>query len=232
MIRRLVLLPGMHGSGELFSDFMSMMPEPKHIEALCYPTDAAWSFKQLLGVVQSFVPTSAPFFLLAESFSTPLAIEFAATNPPNLRGLILCAGFAASPVHGWRKSLARLIGPLAFRFPLPENAASYYLMGSGAPHSLRASVQAAIRSVKPAVLAARLLQILEVDARAELARITAPILYIQAEYDRLVPASCLDEIRRILPQAEVIKIASPHLILQREPEKTAKAIARFIERLG
>jgi pimeloyl-[acyl-carrier protein] methyl ester esterase len=232
MITRLVLLPGMHGTGELFSDFVRMMLESPHMEAPHYPTDASLSYSQLLAVVQSFVPSSAPYFLLAESYSTPLAIQFAATNPPNLRGLILCAGFAASPIRGWRKLLASLIGPLVFRLPLSKAAVSYYLVGRSAPESLQTAVRSAIRSVEPAVFAARLLQVLEVDARAELAQVIAPILYLQATDDRLVPASCLEEIQRIKPQTEVVKIAGPHLILQREPEKTAKAIARFMEQLG
>jgi hypothetical protein len=37
MIQRLVLLPGMDGTGELFCGFMNMMTEPKHIEAVYYP---------------------------------------------------------------------------------------------------------------------------------------------------------------------------------------------------
>lgn len=100
MVLRLVLLPGMHGTGELYSEFMRRMPEPKHLEALYYPTDAILSYQQLLRIVQSFVPASDPYFLLAESFSTPLAIHLAATNPTNLKGLILCAGFASSPLIG------------------------------------------------------------------------------------------------------------------------------------
>jgi pimeloyl-ACP methyl ester carboxylesterase len=117
MIQRLVLLPGMHGTGELFSEFMKMIPEPKHIEALHYPTDVSPSYSQLLGAVEFFVPASEDFVLLAESYSTPLAIQFAATDPPNLKGLILCAGFAASPIRGWRKLLAWVIAPLVFRLP-------------------------------------------------------------------------------------------------------------------
>lgn len=65
MINRLVLLPGMHGTGELFSEFMRSMPEPEQIETVCYPADANRSYDQLLVAVQSFVPTSKPYFLLA-----------------------------------------------------------------------------------------------------------------------------------------------------------------------
>ena len=184
MIKRLVLLPGMHGTGELFDEFMRMMPEPKHIEAPYYPADAIPSYDQLQAMVEFIAPASEDFVLLAESFSTPLAIQYAATNPPNLRGLILCAGFATSPLRGCRRSFVSLIAPLAFRLPLPRIAASRFLVGMDAPESLHAAVRSAIHAVRPAVLAARLRQVLATDGRLALGNVSVPILYIQAEQDR------------------------------------------------
>lgn len=225
---RLVLLPGMHGTGELFSDFIRWMPEPEHIDAFHYPSDASPSYRQLLAAIGSFVPSSEPYFLLAESFSTPLAIQFAATNPPNLKGLILCAGFAASPIRGWRKSIAVLLAPMAFRLAPPRFVMSRYLLGKNAPESLYEAVSAAIRSVKPAVLTARLRQILAVDARADLHQVSCPILFIKAQQDHLIGASSFAEVCSIKPTIKVARIEGPHLILQREPERSAMAVAEFI----
>jgi pimeloyl-ACP methyl ester carboxylesterase len=231
MIKRLVLLPGMHGTGELFSEFMRMMPEPMQIEASYFPTGASPSYDQLLAMVEFIAPASEDFVLLAESFSTPLAIQYAATNPPNLGGLILCAGFATSPLRGWRRSFASLIAPFAFRLPLPRKAVSRFLVGADSPESLHEAVRAAIRSVAPTVLIARLRQILAVDVRLALRDVSTPILYIQAQQDCLVGRSCLEEIRGIKPQVQVAQIRGPHLILQREPQKSADIVARFMDGL-
>jgi pimeloyl-ACP methyl ester carboxylesterase len=231
MIKRLVLLPGMHGTGELFAEFMSMIPEQERIEAPHYPTNASPSYSQLLKMVESIVPPSEDFVLLAESFSTPLAIQYASTNPPNLRGLILCAGFATSPLRGWRRSFAQLIAPVAFRLPLPKIAIARFLIGANAPESLHAAVRAAIRSVKPAVLSARLHQILAVDVRLALSKVSMPILYVRAIQDRLVRDSCLEEIQRINPQIEVAQIRGPHFILQREPRQSADVVVKFLKNL-
>jgi len=231
MIQRLVLLPGMHGTGELFSEFMRMIPEPKHIEAPHYPRDASPLYNQLQAMVESVAPTSENFILLAESYSTPLAIQYAATTPQNLRGLILCAGFATSPIRGWRRSFASWIAPLIFRLPLPTIAMSHFLVGPGASHSLHTAVRAAIRSVKPKVLTARLRQILAVDARIALGKVSVPILYIQAKQDRMVGPSCLEEIRGIKPQVDVACIEGPHLILQRKPQQCADIIMKFLDSL-
>lgn len=229
MINRLVLLPGMHGTGELFSDFIKLIPEPKHIEAISYPTDASLSYAQLLRLVQSFVPATDPYFILSESFSTPLAIQFAVTNPANLKGLILCAGFASSPLNGPKRAAASMLAPLSLRLPIFDLAMDHFLIGRNAPESLQAAVRAAVSTAKPGVLTARLRAVLSCDARPALSQVAVPILYIQATHDNLVPDSCLEEIRRLKPEIHVVRIDGPHLILQRQAKKSAEAVAKFIE---
>jgi pimeloyl-[acyl-carrier protein] methyl ester esterase len=229
MVKRLVLLPGMHGDGKLFSDFMSRIPEPKHLEAVNYPAEESFSYSQLLEVVQSFVPASDPYFLLAESFSTPLAIQFAATNPANLKGLILCAGFASSPLTGPSRLAASLFAPLVFGLPVFGFAMDRFLIGPNPPELLHAAVRAAVSSVSPNILAARLRAVLCCDRRQHLSRIQVPMLYIQATNDMVVPKSCLDEIRRVKPDIRVAEINGPHLILQRETIQSADIVAKFIQ---
>jgi pimeloyl-ACP methyl ester carboxylesterase len=219
----------MHGTGELFPEFMTMMPEPKHIEALQYPTDVGPSYSQLLGTVQSFVPVSDPYILLAESFSTPLAIQFAATHPQNLKGLILAAGFARTPVDGLRHSLASLLAPVIFRLPVPQAAINHLLIGPNPPESLQQSMRAVISQIRPAVMAERLRAVLACDARTDLSKVSVPMLYIRATRDRLIPRSCMEEIQAILRQTEVVELDGPHLILQREPKQSAEAVSRFIQ---
>jgi pimeloyl-ACP methyl ester carboxylesterase len=85
--------------------------------------------------------------------------------------------------------------------------------------------------VKPEVLKQRVRTILACDARAELAKVQVPILYLQATRDRLVGPFCPENIRHIEPQTEVVRIAGPHLILQRQPEQSAAAIRAFMERI-
>jgi pimeloyl-[acyl-carrier protein] methyl ester esterase len=65
--------------------------------------------------VRASCPVSEPFVILAESFSSSPAIQYAATNPTNLKGLVLCSGFAASPIKGILRYIAWLIAPVMFR---------------------------------------------------------------------------------------------------------------------
>ena len=224
----LVILPGMDGTGELFAEFIAALPATVETVIARYPTERRLAYSELEDFVRAACPSSGPFILAAESFSTPLAIKYAATNPANLEGIVLCAGFATSPVRGWRRFLCSLIAPLVFRFPLPDFAARFWLVGPNSPHPLLVAVRAAISSVQPKVLTTRLRAVLACEVRAELHRIQAPILYIQAKRDRLVSASCLEDIRRIKPQLAMASVDGPHLLLQREPQKAAEIIVGFI----
>ena len=225
---RLVLLPGMDGTGELFSEFASVLAKELEITVVRYPCERSLSYPELESFVRGICPISEPFVLLAESYSSPAAISYAAAAPANLQGLILCAGFATSPVKGWRRFLASFFAPVMFYTPMPDRGARRWLVGADAPPSLLAAVRAAIASVKPKVLAERLRAVLTCDVRGAVREIQVPALYIRAEQDRLVGASCAEELERINPQIVTAPLNGPHLLLQRQPRMAAETVLAFI----
>jgi pimeloyl-ACP methyl ester carboxylesterase len=231
MIQRLFLLPGMDGTGDLFADFVRELPGSFEAGTVAYPRDVCLSRSELVSFIQSSVPAAEPFVLVAESFSSPLAIEFAAKSPPNLAGLVLCAGFASSPLRGLLRLIVPLVAPILFRVTIPEFAAKRFLVGPDASPAMAAAVRTAIASVQPKVMASRLHTVLACDARSDLGQVRVPILYIQAQHDRLVDASCFKEIRRIQATVTLAEVAGPHLLFQRQPQQTASIVAGFAQQL-
>lgn len=225
---RLVLLPGMDGTGELFSEFIAALPGEFRIDTVRYPSDGCLSYAELERFVREACPLSEPFVLLAESFSTPVAIKYAASKPSNLEGLILCVGFATSPARGWRRIVGSLLAPIMFHIPLPSIAVKRWLVGSDAPPSLVKRVRSVVMSVRPRVLSSRLRGVFACDVRSELEQIDVPMLYVRAERDRLVEPERLTELLRIRPQITEVTIEGPHLLLQREPHRAAGAVANFL----
>jgi pimeloyl-ACP methyl ester carboxylesterase len=221
----------MDGTGDLFADFVKALPDEFETEIVRYPTDVSLSYSDLMLHVNSATPAAEPFTLVAESFSTPLAIQLAAMNPPNLKGLVLCAGFATSPVRSWLRFLCSLLSPVLFRLPLPEFIGRRLLVGPTAPPTLLVAVLTAISSVQPKVLSARFRSVLACDARTELTQISVPILYIRAMQDCLIHPSCLEEIQQINPQTAVAVVDGPHLLFQREPTQTAAVVAGFVRQI-
>jgi pimeloyl-[acyl-carrier protein] methyl ester esterase len=229
-VRTLVLLPGMDGTGGLFAPFIEALPSPYNAIPAAYPRDAKLDYSELVSLAITFLPASEPFILVAESFSSPIAIELAAKKPPNLRALILCAGFASSPLRGWARRLLQLLGPPYSRLHLPSFLVRRVLVGPGAPEALVDAVRNAISAVHPEVLHSRLEITAGCDVRAELAQVRVPILYLQAEHDRIVPSRCLNEVRRIKPAIAVATIDGPHLLLQTKPQQAVETIVKFLDR--
>jgi pimeloyl-[acyl-carrier protein] methyl ester esterase len=227
----LVLLPGLHGNGDLYKDFVAALPQTFLSKALIYPNDVSLSYADLLRLVQFSVEDSQPFVLVAESFSTPLAIQFAAMNPPNLKGLILCAGFATSPLRGTMGILGRYLTPALPLLPAGV-AGAVMVSGSHPPESILSRLRSAIDSVRPAVLVDRARSALACDVLDELSRIEVPVLYMQAAHDRLVNPACLEEMRRAKPDMEVEVLNGAHILLQLMPQESARVVARFVRRLS
>jgi pimeloyl-[acyl-carrier protein] methyl ester esterase len=230
-VTKLVLLPGMDGTGELFRDFVAALPEGTDTVAVHYPGDRRLRYPGLLEFVRAAAPEDKPFCLVAESFSTPLAILYAATNPPNLKGIVLCAGFVTSPVWGWRRTLALALAQFIFWLPLPRFFIEMFLAGPGASSALVSAVQAASSWVEPEIMAGRARDVLTCDVRAEMAKVNVPILYLQAAQDKMVGPVSLEVARSIKPEMTVV-VDGPHLLFQREPVLSAEVVMKFVQGLA
>jgi pimeloyl-[acyl-carrier protein] methyl ester esterase len=226
-----VLLPGMDGTGDLFKWFVEALPADFDTTVVRYPPDVPSSGEQLRDIARQAFPTTAPFVLIAESFSTPLAIQCAALNPTNLKGLVLCAGFATSPVIGWKRAVAEPIAQLSLRVTPSALAIKMLLVGWSPPSSLIQAIREAVSTVRSGALIARVKLIFRCNARAELARAKVPILYLRASQDKVIQSRSMEEILSIMPKTKVVSIRGPHLLLQREPRLSAAAIAKFIQQL-
>jgi pimeloyl-[acyl-carrier protein] methyl ester esterase len=220
----------MDGTGTLFDSFARELAKRFVVTIVRYPGDQALTFFALAELVQRSIPTSAPYVLIAESFSTPVAILCAARLDPNLRGLVLCAGFPRSPVPEWVAPLAALLRPV-FSVPLPETIAKQLLLGSTYQSSLLTEVRNAIAAVNAGVLSQRLQMIARCDVRRELRATSVPLLYIRGTEDRLVGMRSYEDIRGERPDTFLAEIKAPHLVFQREPEEAAEKVGAFVQLL-
>ena len=224
---RLVLLPGLDGTGELFAEFIDALGGfPTQV--ISYPADRAMSYAEHENFARDKLPANEDFVLLAESFSGPIGISIAATAPARLKGLILCGTFASNPLPLFGP-LAKLVGAApALRVP-PALSAPWLYAGRGTPELRRAHAQAMSR-VSPSAIQARVAAILAVDYRTLLRRIEVPMIYLRARADRLIPASAGRAIQKLRPDCEFAEIDAPHFLLQTEPDSCAAAVLSFVHR--
>src|SRR5580693_9001923 len=166
----MVLLPGLDGTGDLFVDFIAAFPESWTATTVTFPTDRFLPYTDLRPFVGAAVPQSERFVLVAESFSAPLAVAYAATNPPNLVAIVICAGFVANPVDGWSGIVKAFAKPWLFRLKPPRTVVEYFLLGQKAPSGLLQKLRHALQKVSPDVLSGRVQEVLDCDAREDLRR--------------------------------------------------------------
>jgi pimeloyl-ACP methyl ester carboxylesterase len=228
--KHLVLLPGLDGTGELFGDFIAALPKSWTTTTVTYPADRFLPYTDLRPFVGAAIPQRERFVLVAESFSTPLAVWYAATNPPNLAAVVVCAGFVESPVR-WSGIVKALAKPWLFRLKPPRTIVEYFLLGQNAPSDLFRKLRHAVERVSPDVLSGRVQEVLDCDGRDDLRRTTIPLLYLEATYDRLLSSSCKKEFSHLRPDALFRSIPAPHLLLQREPQKAASIVMAFVSSL-
>ena len=107
---KLILLPGMDGTGELFGPFLNALRNRFNAQVIRYPTDLALGYQELSTFVRNALPVDEPYVFLAESFSGPIAIAIAAEAPPSSRGSILCCTFARNPHTSWLRESRHVPG--------------------------------------------------------------------------------------------------------------------------
>lgn len=231
---RLLLLPGLDGTGDLFAPFTDAVASAPGLglqaTVLRYPTQQVMDYAALTDLARAALPTDEPFVLLGESFSGPIAIRLASEAPPGLRGLVLCCSFVRNP----RRALAPL-APLTRWLPLarmPRPLMDWALLGRLATPALSAALGRAVTAVDPAVLRARLQAVIDIDATSTWRRVKVPSLYLRGLHDRLVPASVAKALAHQLPHTQRADIDAPHALLQTAPEAAAQAVARFVAGLG
>ncbi len=221
----LVLLPGMDGTGELFAPFVAALADAFAVRVVRYPDDGPQTYAALAEHARAALPREGPYLLLGESFSGPIAVMLAATHPPGLVGVVLCASFVRDP----RPALTRWLAPLAW-LPLPRvptAPACWALMGRHATPALAALLGRALGQVSTATLRARLGAVREVDASNALAQLRVPVLWLRATEDRLVSAAAAEHAARRCAMLTVVAIEAPHCLLQTTPHEAVRALQAF-----
>jgi pimeloyl-ACP methyl ester carboxylesterase len=226
---RLVLLPGFDGTGDLFEPFVDALPAGVAVTVVRYGASVT-SYAQCLDIARQHLPPAEPYILLGESFSGPVAISIAATDPPGLRGVVLAGSFMSSPSR-----MLTWLSPLIGLMPThgaPEWITDFLLLGRFATPAWRKRVADAMAHISPTIARMRLREIALTSASDDLKRIGVPLLYLRGTRDRLVRGACAEQIVRLLPHAQIVDIDAPHLMLQCAPRESVAALLNFVRQTG
>jgi pimeloyl-ACP methyl ester carboxylesterase len=228
----LYILPGLDGTTRMLDAFIAAARAAGfgNVHAIGYPPDRPLGYAELETFARAALPIQAPFVLLGESFSGPIAIAIAADPPPNLIGLVLSTTFDRAPVP--------LLAPFASltRFAptraLPTAALSAVLLGRWSTPELRRTLRAALDDVAPTVQRARAAAAMRVDMSDRLAHIAVPTLMLKANHDRLLRAGVGRQLLAGIANVRQVALDGPHLLLQTRTDRCAEAVAQFAASIG
>ena len=226
----LVLLPGMDGTGDLFAEFVLALNDDVTPIIVSYPQDHAMGYEELEKYVRDRLPVDQQYVILGESFSGPIAISIASSQPAGLIGLILCCTFTSNPLP-LLKPMRHLISALPISSKLTIFIAPF-LFGQYSSKMLRRNLQLTLGKVTASTLRKRLRAVFDIEVSMLLERIQIPILYLQAKDDRIVPISALNRICEYAKNLQVVTFRAPHLLLQVIPSKSAETVKTFIDKVS
>ncbi len=221
---KVVLLPGLDGTGELFEPFLEMLPKDINTQVIRYDNCKETEYEELVEYVKSQLPDE-DFILIAESFSGFIAYQIALERPKNLIHILAVATFLQNP----RPKLLGTIRSLCLlSLPIPKVIINKLLLNYNysSDDNVADLLQNIIKSVPNNLLYHRLQEIKKLEKPIK--KIMIPVTYIQAEGDYLVPAKSLDDWSEVSIKLKVHVVAGGHLVLQANPVRCAQVLMEII----
>ena len=219
---KLLLLPGMDGTGELFVWLIKRLESFFDVENLYYPEDIPQNYESLTNWAKSRIGSQS-IFLLGESFGGPIAINLAAVVPDQIRGLILVSSFAKSPVS---PAILKLAASVNFHL-IPVFMKSFALLGIGIEKDVKEKFISIIRRCNSKTIQRRIIAV----ANCNLSKaISVPVLLLYDKHDILGNPQSILKLCQENKSVHRKVIESPHMLLQTNTKIASNEIIAFIEK--
>jgi len=230
--QHMVFMPGLDGTGLSFEPLLPFLSANTKITIIRYPTDKLLSFEETVECAAAQIPAGNSPLVIAESFSGPVAIQMIGSGRIKAKALILCATFARSPRPFVWRIMRFLRLPLLIRPDMPKRFFKIVIGDDKLIAELLPLWKKVHANVPARVMDHRLKIINQIDVTKWLKNLPVPCCYLQATNDRIVPSSCIEDIKKCASLLEVKRINAPHFILQAQPKECLNAIEEFVSSIN
>lgn len=224
---KIVLLPGMDGTGNLFEAVLSELAMTD-VVILSLPSEGAQSYEALSSSLVDSLPEEE-FIIVAESFSGGIAACLSNGEVTNLKAVVFVASFLSAP----KKVIAYIASILPIRqftkLPFFNLVCRYLFLGQEATDSDIAKFKRTVLSVPSDTLSSRLKVI--ASSKYSGFKSSLPAVYIGASHDMLVSASKRNDFKEAYQQITFVELEGPHFLLQANPKNGAAAIVEAVRLL-
>lgn len=216
---KIILLPGLDGTGHLFEELMKQLPNDWDTTIYSYDHIDAESF--INQAVEISTKINNDVFIIAESYSGRVAYELCQLLGARVKGVVFLASFISRPSQMSR--LTKYIPSFLFRANILSRWA-LYLVGFSASGS-RTRVNPVFESLglaNKAKLNSRLRNIASLHEAVSL--IECPVTYIKPTIDLLVSNKAITHLESRCTTFKEVEISGGHFIAQSNPIACGKAI--------
>jgi len=226
---RLILLPGLDGTGELFSEFTEGLSKNISVTCINYPEQECLDYSELVEYVRSRLPVHEDFVLLAESFSGPIAFRLALLEFKHLQAIIFVASFLRNPNRRFMRVTRILPLAMLLRFSPPDFIVRKWLLGDEANNEVILKFKSILKRLPISTIVFRLRQIRNLSCLS--GTISIPTYYIRAQGDRLVGESNTQDFMQRCLNLKSVTINGPHFILQSKAKNCANYVNQCVNEL-
>lgn len=217
---KIILLPGLDGTGLLFDKLKESFPENLDIEVISYDSLEGISYSEQASEIANRFE-GIDIYIVGESYSGRVAYELFKLRRHRVKGIVFLAGFISSP-----SILSKFAGfvPVSLIAPNFLTKNLLYLLGFSliGGSSLSERVFASISKANKYKLKSRLRNIAGLDEPAQ--SITCPVTYIRPSKDLLVSASAVRLLSKKCSSFIQVTVNGGHFIAQSNPVECAQVI--------
>ncbi|WP_444897581.1 alpha/beta fold hydrolase [Microbulbifer sp. EKSA008] len=224
---KVLLLPGLDGTGTLFSGLSKALPKQWTTETICLSKLPGDSYlTQAQSIAKSFLNEKT--HIIAESYSGRIAYELSLLAPEKILSITFIASFISSPSL---LSKAAQLAPISLIDcpSLTKITLNFFGFNGKGSDILIDSTYNALLNTNRGKLKQRLHNIASISQPSQ--RLEIPAVYIRPDRDRLVSKKAVIDISAIYINLNVIDIPGGHFIAQAHPNKVARIIMNFAEGL-
>ena len=221
---KIVLLPGMDGTGILFEPFLECAPDDVDISFIKLPQNKDYKYTDYAKYISQQIG-SDPTIIVAESYSGMIAYELLHTQKCDIRHILFAASFLSRPTK-----LAALLKPipiqllrlfLKFRFMI-----GFVLFGRYKTSKLLDLFYQALSDIPDSTLKNRINQVANLEIPKNIIKI--PCSYIRPANDNLVSKTAINIIESKCDTLDRYDVDGTHFILQTNPKDCWHIIKRII----
>ncbi len=221
---KVLLIPGMDGTGKLFSPLLDELPSGLDTQVICLndlitqnPIEQALEIASLIG--------SEEVIILSESYSGYIAYHLALLPNLNIKHVIFAASFLENPT--WLSRLNKLLPLNLVRSGLiPDIALSTVLFAQRNNKNLVKLFMSSLNLVNNSTLRQRLKAIANLVRPNKL--VSVPCTYVQASNDYLVSKRAVDVFKELCININIVKANGGHFIVQSNSHYFSKLVQGII----